>query len=45
MWPLDVRKKRKKERVRGANLPALLLACCCLKEVGEGGVACREAGR
>ena len=40
--PGDVRKK---EGVRGANLPGLVLACHCLKEVGEGGVACREAGR
>jgi len=31
--------------VRGANLPGLVLARRCLKEVGEGGVACREAGR
>ena len=40
--PGDVRKK---ERVRGADLPGLVLARRCLKEVGEGGVACREAGK
>ena len=31
--------------MRGADLPGLVLVHHCLKEVGEGGVACREAGR
>src|SRR5712671_1615614 len=36
------KKREKKEGVMGADLPGLVLARRCLKEVGEGGVACRE---